>query len=147
MLKNKSQIATMHAVGVFLSTSLVAIFVLPTWGNWAYPCCHVTQLRAEHLLALENISDIYVVSNQTCDGFSLASLNSLKNGSNQLVISRCANGLNVVSFFIAVLKRSSSALTSHLRELLTKLETLYGSFSVEDLFGANLNRYAWHRGG
>nr|7YP1_B Chain B, EBV gL [human gammaherpesvirus 4] len=80
-------------------------------------------------LALENISDIYLVSNQTCDGFSLASLNS--------VISRCANGLNVVSFFISILKRSSSALTGHLRELLTTLETLYGSFSVEDLFGAN----------
>lgn len=82
-LKNKSPVDIMRAVGVFLAICLVTIFVLPTWGNWAYPCCHVTQLRAQHLLALENISDIYLVSNQTCDGFSLASLNSPKNGSNQ----------------------------------------------------------------
>lgn len=137
----------MRAVSVFLSISLAALFVLPVWGNWAYPCCHVTQLSIEHHLPLENISDIYLVSNKTCDGFSLASLNSPRNGTNQLIISRCANGLNVASFFIAVLKRSSSALTSQLRELLNTLETIYASFSVEDLFGANLNRYAWHRGG
>ncbi|AAK95441.1 BKRF2 [Macacine gammaherpesvirus 4] len=137
----------MRAVSGFLSVFLAVIFVLPTWGNWAYPCCHVTQLRAEHLLALENISDIYLVSNKTCDGFSLASLNSAKNGTSQLVISRCGNGLNVVSFFIAVLQRSSSALTVQLRELLNTLESIYASFSVEDLFGANLNRYAWRHAG
>nr|AAA66374.1 BKRF2-like protein [Papiine gammaherpesvirus 1] len=138
----------MHAaIRVFVSLSLVALFVLPTWGNWAYPCCHVTQLSQQHHLALENISDIYLVSNKTCDGFSLASLNSPKNGSNQLVISRCANGLNVASYFIAVLRRSRSALTSQLLELLNTLESLYASFSVEDLFGANLNRYAWHHAG
>ncbi|AAK38246.1 ORF38 [callitrichine gammaherpesvirus 3] len=132
-----------HALCCLLCTCCL-VFVSHGASNVpAMPCCHVDHLREEHSLPLRNISDIYLVSNKTCDGFSLATLNSVKQGKNQVVITRCANGFNVVAFLRALLQRPEESLPSKLKELLAALAALHLSFSVEDLLSVDLYKYRW----
>nr|WIV69273.1 glycoprotein L [Bovine gammaherpesvirus 4] len=130
---------------------MILLFICPfgiTLDFLPNPCCAQSKNSTQNITSVFNLSDIYLTTARSnCRGVCICQLHMKKNKPNATMTQKetfCANGFNVMSFFVGLIKLMGNDTSQEDVKLLDHLQkniaSFFSNFTIETTNSSGLSR-------